>query len=267
MQAWNRVPNAVVGGMCLVATALFAQAVTAPYSLDRYELIMTRKPFGAEQIISKDGPVASPAAQAAEAAINALKLSALVEDDQGRVTAGIVDSKTSASYMLRMGDSEGGIEMLETDYLGEKVKVRREGIERWLSMNGEAGLGGGGDASPTKTAMAMASPIPGQRVVPPRFSRPVSTPAAKGLTKAEYAKIRETLPPPTSALHQRFMAKNPNFKPLEGEALDKHLQSYNMELIRAGGELGPALPIPLTPEQDAQLVKEGVLPPNEGSGE
>jgi hypothetical protein len=36
-----------------------------------------------------------------------------------------------------------------------------------------------------------------------------------------------------------------------------------MELIRAGGDLGPALPIPLTPEQDDQLVREGALPPTE----
>ena len=31
-----------------------------------------------------------------------------------------------------------------------------------------------------------------------------------------------------------------------------------MEVIRQGL---PPLPIPLTPEQDSQLVKEGVLPP------
>ena len=40
----------------------------------------------------------------------------------------------------------------------------------------------------------------------------------------------------------------------------KHLEQYQMELIRAGGEKGPPLPMPMTPEMDAQLVKEGVLP-------
>jgi hypothetical protein len=37
-----------------------------------------------------------------------------------------------------------------------------------------------------------------------------------------------------------------------------------MELIRAaakGESKGPPLPIPLTPEEDKQLVDEGVLPP------
>ena len=50
---------------------------------------------------------------------------------------------------------------------------------------------------------------------------------------------------------------------LTGEVLQKHLQEYQMELIRAGGAKGPPLAIPLTPEMDAQLVKEGVLPPLE----
>ena len=40
----------------------------------------------------------------------------------------------------------------------------------------------------------------------------------------------------------------------------KELQEYNMDLIRSGL---PSLPIPLTPEQDKQLVEEGILPPLE----
>jgi len=43
---------------------------------------------------------------------------------------------------------------------------------------------------------------------------------------------------------------------LTGEALRQHLQEYNMEAIRQGL---PALPVELTPDQDAQLVAEGVL--------
>ena len=51
-------------------------------------------------------------------------------------------------------------------------------------------------------------------------------------------------------------------KPIEpkytGEELTEHLYNYQMEVIRQGL---PPLPIPLTPEQDAQLVAEGYLPP------
>jgi hypothetical protein len=45
--------------------------------------------------------------------------------------------------------------------------------------------------------------------------------------------------------------------------LSQNLQNYQMDLIRAGGKKGPPLPIQLSPEADAQLVSEGVLPPQE----
>lgn len=50
---------------------------------------------------------------------------------------------------------------------------------------------------------------------------------------------------------------------LSGEALEKHLQEYQMQLIRQGQ---PPLPIPLTPDMDNQLVNEGILPPQEQDG-
>ncbi len=48
---------------------------------------------------------------------------------------------------------------------------------------------------------------------------------------------------------------------VSSQDLDKKLRDYNMELIKAKGTKGPPLPISLTPDEDAQLVKEGVLPP------
>jgi hypothetical protein len=45
------------------------------------------------------------------------------------------------------------------------------------------------------------------------------------------------------------------------EQLEAQLREYNLELIRARGEKGPPLPIPLSPQEDDQLVEEGVLPP------
>lgn len=47
------------------------------------------------------------------------------------------------------------------------------------------------------------------------------------------------------------------------EELAQHLKDYQMDLIRAGGEKGPPLPMELTPEMDAKLVEEGVLAPAE----
>ena len=45
---------------------------------------------------------------------------------------------------------------------------------------------------------------------------------------------------------------------LHGQMLKQYQRKYNMEVIRQGA---PPLPIPSTPEEDAALVAEGVLPP------
>ena len=45
---------------------------------------------------------------------------------------------------------------------------------------------------------------------------------------------------------------------LSGDKLKKHLEKYQMDLIRKGM---PALPMPLTKEMEDQLVKEGIRPP------
>jgi len=44
---------------------------------------------------------------------------------------------------------------------------------------------------------------------------------------------------------------------------EAQLREYNLKIIEAGGELGPALPIPLTQEEDDELVRKGVLPPQQ----
>lgn len=49
-----------------------------------------------------------------------------------------------------------------------------------------------------------------------------------------------------------------------GEALEKHLQEYQMEILRDGGL--PPLPVQLSPENDARLVAEGILPPVDEEG-
>jgi hypothetical protein len=58
---------------------------------------------------------------------------------------------------------------------------------------------------------------------------------------------------------ERQAAAVPEVK-LSPEELEKQLKEYQMKVIREGL---PPLPIPLTKEMDDQLVKEGVLPPQE----
>lgn len=79
------------------------------------------------------------------------------------------------------------------------------------------------------------------------------TPAIGAATAAAPA-LRRSIPLPPVA------PEAPAKTQLTGEALKTHLKEYQMELIRAGGKKGPPLPMPLTPEMDAKLVEEGVLP-------
>ena len=108
-----------------------------------------------------------------------------------------------------------------------------------------------------------ASPTPAILATPPRTSpRSSRRPAkvlGKGMTKEEYNTIKKTLPPPRSA--KRALMNLPDEDEMTPDEHESMMQEYNMELIRAGGDLGPALPIELTPDQDAQLVREGALPP------
>ncbi len=48
-----------------------------------------------------------------------------------------------------------------------------------------------------------------------------------------------------------------------GEELEKHLQDYQMQVIREGL---PPLPVQLSSDRDAQLVAEGFLPPVDEEG-
>ena len=75
----------------------------------------------------------------------------------------------------------------------------------------------------------------------------------------------------TSYAERRRLRMLERQKPVEvpkpiytGEELEKHLQEYQMEVIRSGNL--PPLPVQLTPENDAKLVAEGVLPPVDDAG-
>lgn len=236
----------------VMALAISGIAAPAGISFERYQVILERKPFGSETAPAPAGAPGSPAATAA-AAVNALKMSAIIEDSAGKIVVGIFDPQQNASYMMKIGETENGIELLTADYSAERAQIRKDGFERWISMSGEDSPATLPDQAPTLAAKS--------RTASPRTTRRSMAPLGKGMTRAEYEKIKSKLPQPRSA--KRALQDVPDEPPLTQEEHETVLQEYNMELIRAEGELGPALPIELTPDQDAQLVREGVLPPIE----
>ena len=193
-------------------------------SFERYAGILARKPFGDET--AAEAAAAAAAAQAApvDSFTKSLKMCAITRNHlNGRIQVGLVDSVTRKNYFLYEGDAEDGVELKKADYENEKALLKKGTEEVWMGM------------ADIKTAQVVAGPGGAVAFTPPGSSR--------------------NAPAPGSAVSQKPQ--------LTGEALQQHLKSYQMELIRAGGKKGPPLPLELTPEMDAQLVKEGVLPPSE----
>jgi hypothetical protein len=213
--------------LSMIALAAYGAVVTEDFS--RYQVILDRKVFGEPPADSGQG---SNSVARAESFIRDIRMVAITEDSNGELKVGFVDIKANnKSYYLPVGGSEDDIQVVDADYETESALLKKGGDSQWINMNTDAAGG-----SP-QAAVAAASPdgsSAGPRV--PYTER--------------VRRHRETL---------RVRTQEPPI--LTGAALDKHLEEYNMELIRAHGDKGPPLPIELTPEMDAQLVKEGVLPP------
>ncbi len=209
-----------------MAVAALAQA-NAP-SFERYQVIIDRKPFGSLPAPESNVPQAPPADPFAKN----LRLTMIIEPDDGPKKIGFVDGRTNKSYTLAEGESEDGIEIVSADFVNEEA-VLRQGSEMAL----------------LKFSSGEAQPINGPGGRPPNLAPP----APQAPQQNDYATRRQM---------RRQMEQPPPAEPVKplytGAELEKHLYDYQMEVIRQGL---PPLPIPLTPEQDAQLVREGVLPP------
>jgi len=221
--------------MPILLTVLASAAAAFAYTFDRYQPILDRQPFGEVQpdpasLVQKPtGPVAPPFTKD-------LKMCAITEDESG-VQVGFVNvaMKPPKSYLLRIGEVEDFIELVDADYVEEMALLRKGDEENWISMDGTGtgfGSTGGGGSSPPPGAAGT-----------PAAQKQLSY--RERLEQRRAARVREAKPPK-----------------LEGEELKRHLQELQMNLIREGA---PPLPMELTPEMDAQLVAEGVLPPEDDS--
>ncbi len=222
----------IISGVSLVSIVASGELVRTDFS--RYEPILTRKPFGVPAVRPPDGGTNAAPLLARDALTRTLRLCALREDADG-LRVGFLDTKVNPpkSYYLRVGETEDGYQVMEASFSEDKALIGKDGREEWLKMGSETTLPAG--SGPAVAASAAAEP------------RPTGAPAAS------YAdRLRQ----------RREMLQQRTVEPpkLSGPALEDHLRTYQMDLIRKGQ---PALPIPLTKEMDDQLVAEGVLPPNE----
>lgn len=213
-----------------VLAAMLVRADVPAQTFDRYDIILQRKPFG-----DLPPPVVEPPKPAAEPVIAKFyRLCSIVKEDDGMLRVGIVDTRGNKFVQLSPGQSENGLTVVEADYEKETATLQLGEEIQHLELRA-------GTTTPAAPGQAVTAAAPGAPGAPP--------PAAPGMSYAERRRQR--------MLEQHEPAAPPQPK-YTGEALQKHLQDYQMEVIRQGL---PPLPIPLTPEQDTQLQKEGLLPP------
>lgn len=206
--------------LSLAAVGALWADLPAEITFDRYQLIIDRKPFGSpppqEQIVA-------PQPQA-ESFAKRLRLSTIIEVNDGSMKIGFLDTGTGKSYMLQPGESMDGIEVVSGSWEDEEA-ILKQGEE-----------------------MALVKLVSG---------------TVEAITPAEQQRRQADQQRPDYQSRRRMRTQPEPPPPLPepkytGEELQKHLQEYQMEVIRQGL---PPLPIPLTPEMDRQLQAEGVLPP------
>ncbi|MBI9021262.1 MAG: hypothetical protein JEZ10_08435 [Verrucomicrobia bacterium] len=151
-----------------------------------------------------------------------LRLSMLFEGPNGDLRAGIIDTSRKKNYILSIGDIQDGLELIEVDLSASEAMLRK-----------------GHEVALFKLESGAPEPLSKSQ----QASRQTSYAERR---RALLQKIEERRQEPTA----------PTGPQLTGEALKKHLENVQMDAIRNGL---PPLPLPLTPEMDAQLVAEGVL--------
>ncbi len=228
---------AAISMISLLASQVLAETVAL--SFDRYEGILVRKPFG--DLPPPVTPPAPPPPKPPEIP-KSYRLCSIVQEDDGTLKVGLIDLRTQKAVVLSPGGpAENGLQVLEASYDKETATLQLGDEVQILELkSGTATQVTPGQTAPA--APALAAPPTTHMTPPPQ-------PPSPGMSYAERRRQRllEQQEPPA--------APQPKYT---GQALQKHLQDYQMEVIRQGL---PPLPIPLTPEQDSQLVKEGVLPP------
>jgi len=212
-----------------VATFLSLSAHAADFS--RYALIIERRPFG--MVVPPKAPIAPVVTvQKPPAFVKNLRMCAITESSAG-VRVGFVDirAKPPKPYYMYLGDEEDGIKLVEADYEEESC-VLRKGSEQFTMYLGK---------TPQET---IVSEVPDE---------PVSPTVRKPARATSYAERRRKR-------MQEMRRKAAEARRLSEEEAEAALREHQMDLIRKGKT---PLDIPLTQEMDDQLVREGILPPNE----
>jgi hypothetical protein len=260
------IPTCLTGLLVGLLSTAIAWSDQADFS--RYQVIIDRNLFGEPVPEPQPAPVVAPPAPPVRSFVETLRLCGIHEErDSAWVSFVDVGASPNKSYMIKVGEDNGdGVKVVDADVVGGRALLKKGDEEKWLGM---------------ETAPASA-PVAGRSLMPsspgfPRTPAPAHAPASavnpvpsagpsssiverlrlrrEALERARSAAVATTPPtPPVAAPTNTTSEVSPQER-------IKKLREYNMELIRAKGAKGPPIPIQLTPEEDDQLVREGVLAP------
>jgi hypothetical protein len=213
-----------------------AAAVPSVRPFSDYEVILRRAPFGE----------LAPAGGAAEEAEHVVPIQESfaaqmvlvgiweVKGEDGMLEVAVTDKKDNQYFTLRIGETnESGVTLESADYEMDEAILKKGSEVVVLSMR--AGTSG---------QVLSASELEARK----------GQMEQKRLSYAERRRLRAE-----ARARPRELPK-PKYT---GEELERRLQESQMESIRKGM---PPLPVQLTPENDAQLVAEGFLPPVDEEG-
>ena len=231
--------------LVLVGTLLVTASSVLSYGdFARYQSIVSRHPFGDVPVVSAPRPAAPAPTPAAESFAKALRMSAITDSAAGlRVGFSDIKVKPERHYYLGVGDIQDGYHVVDANYAKEAALIRKGEEEVWISMDGSISLSGPGlSVAGTPGASSLASEsvrVNRSRLIQNRSDAR----ELRLLAKAEAVLDRQQATPV--------------------QVVEELYRQHQMQLIRAKGALGPALPMQLTKEMDRQLVAEGVLPASE----
>jgi len=218
--------------MVFVMVAVRVSAEEGMDDFSRYQVILDKKSFGVPPV-APPPPQPAPPPPPGPGWVNDFRMTMLVRQDDGNFRVGIMNAKSNEAFTLSSRNpvpvGADRIQYVSVDYDKKQVTLSKSGDVQTLAL----------DTNPVPARPPVAARPP----APTMSGRPGSPRVVSGGRRTD-------LPPPPAPQNPR----------LTGAELEKHLQDYQMQVLREGL---PPLPVQLTPENDAALVNEGVLDPLE----
>mgnify|MGYP007061459683 CR=1 FL=1 len=242
-----------------------------------YAIILARKPFGNPPPVAAAAPTVDPAAvnqaQEEQKLARQIHMVAVNRTPAGNVAVGFIDkgAKPERSYFLNVGESADGYTVVSASYEDETATLAKDEVTITLKL-GQGLVPAAAPEAPPTGASRPAPPavVMGRPALPapsPAVS-PAPTPTAPGATAARTLNsesFRQRLfrqraaREAAEAARQKRAALDAEARAekITQEERDKAAREINLNLIRQG--MAPLSPVTLTPEEDAEMVRLGVL--------